>query len=690
DLDQVAAQVMRKQYKNPREYEVTDIRSLLGDAWHDRRPSLKTHQKPLPGGSGPHAALKMSTRGVPLSEARTVIIGIHGRGASADRFLGQLEALLPSTEGIALLAPQAWDNSWYPSGFRAPIEDNQPLMDSALSVIEAMFAEAAAQVGAERVVLVGFSQGACLLLTWLSVTDARPRQVLSFTGAHTPLGGDFAAADSASVYLSRSELDPWVDAESFAETVSALEARSGRVAVGLVAGAAHILHESDAAALRHTVEVTMGQDELQYQPGFGNTFMSEALPGAVPRRQNTPRQVKYSLITEQINGTGFTVRRAENLRTWMYRLRPQILDQPLRERDSGRFVGDFSEAVPSPQVMRFKPLALPELPVDFLEGLVTFGGVGDASMRRGAAVHLYAASADMVDTAFCNIDGDLLVVPQHGRLHIRTELGRLNVGPGEIAILPRGIRFQILLRDGTARGWVGELFDGHFQLPERGPVGANGMADERHFLAPVADFEDVLAPWTVVVRQGGRLWEGRQGHSPFDVVGWHGRYAPFKYDLRNFNSLGSVSFDHVDPSILTVLTSPMDTHGRNAIDFGVFLGRWDVTEGTFRPPYFHRNSAIEFNGVVSNTRSDGPWAPGTYTFTPYLTPHGVSSSSYNHVVTASDDEVDPPVRGSDESIWIQFESAYLMKVMPWMLDHPDRDSEYLDGFRDYRPGPALP
>lgn len=691
DLQQVAAGVMQKQYANPRDYTEADILDLLRGGWHDRRPSLKTRRAVLQGATGVHAGMALSVRGAPVEKAQAVILAFHGRGACADRFLRDIEAQLPSTRRVTLIGAQAHDNAWYPKGYLEPVAQNQPQMDSALSVIDALYRQAVEAVGAERVILSGFSQGACLLLTWLAQTDARPAQVLAHSGAHTPLpGADFAAADAAHVFLSRSDDDPWIPVESFQQTVEALRARGGTVTVGQHPGDGHALHPCDGDAIRRAVEVTMSQDELSYQAGFGNTFTTEALPGALPRRQNTPRQVKYGLVTEQINGTGFTVERAQNRRTWMYRLRPQILARAFRPREGGRFTGDFSDAVPTPQVMRFKPQTMPTEPTDFIAGLTTFGGVGDPSMRKGAAVHLYAANKDMDDTAFSNIDGDLLVVPQRGRLHVRTELGRLQVAPGEILILPRGIRFQVMLPDGAARGWVGELFDGHFQLPERGPIGANGMASARHFLAPVADFEDSEVPWTVVVKQGGRLWEIDSPHSPFDVVAWHGNYAPFKYDLSNFNSLGSVSFDHVDPSILTVLTSPMDTHGRNAIDFGAFLGRWDVTETTFRPPYFHRNSAIEFNGVVSNTSKSGAWAPGTYTFTPYLTPHGISAQSYEATVTASDEAWEGPVRLSDESIWIQFESTYLMKVMPWMFDHDDRDEEYLQGFSGYRPGPELP
>jgi len=430
----------------------------------------------------------------------------------------------------------------------------------------------------------------------------------------------------------------------------------------------------------------MSTESLRYQAGFGNAFQSEAVPGALPTSQNTPNPPPFQLITEQINGTGFTVHRHDNRRVWLYRLRAQVLDRPFRPVDAAtydRFVADFREGVPTPQVMRFRPLALPTEPTTFLEGLTTFAGAGDPSLRRGAAVHLYAANADMVDTAWSNIDGDLLIVPEHGRLHVRTELGRLDVAPGEICIVPRGIRFSVSLPDGVARGWVGELFDGHFQLPERGPVGANGMADERHFLAPVADYDDDVRPWRIVVRQGGQLWEATSPHSPFDVVAWHGNYAPFKYDLMNFNSLGSVSWDHVDPSILTVLTSPMDTTGRNAIDFAVFRGRWDVTEHTFRPPFFHRNSAIEFNGVVRVPTNDGPWQPGTFTYTPYLTPHGISAAGTHKELARTDES---PERMSDESLWIQFESTYPFRVMPWMLDHPQRDGDYLSSFSGYPEG----
>ena len=426
-------------------------------------------------------------------------------------------------------------------------------------------------------------------------------------------------------------------------------------------------------------------NEITYLNGFGNTLSSEARPGALPLRQNQPREVPYGLFTEGLNGTGFTVERSQNLKVWMYRLRPAIHSNPfaLMDQPPARFVGTFEEAVPTPEHMRFQPIPLPseDLSIDWLDGMQTFAGAGDPSIKRGMAVHLFAANRDM-QRVFSNIDGDLLLAPQHGRLRVRTELGWLEVEPAEIVIIPRGIRFQVHLPDGAVRGFAAELYDGHFQLPERGPVGANGMADERHFEAPVASFENRPEDTEIIVKQGGRFWRTVAPNSPFDVVAWQGRYVPFKYDLRKFNSLGGVSFDHPDPSILTVLTSPMDTHGRNAIDVATFVGRWDATEHTFRPPYYHRNAAIEFNGVIKSTRTDGPYPAGAFSYTPYHTPHGVSAQSHRGATKGDD----TPVRLPDESIWLQFESTYVLKVLPWFLEHPSRDQDFLNQFEGFELG----
>lgn len=429
---------------------------------------------------------------------------------------------------------------------------------------------------------------------------------------------------------------------------------------------------------------------LEYQIGYGSALRSEARPGALPTDQNAPKRAPYGLFAEQINGTGFTVERAHNLRVWLYRLRPAIHDRPFARMTAGEapphFSGDFSEAVSTPEVQRYQPLALASGgSTDWLDGVQTFAGAGDPRIRRGMAIHLFTADADM-QRVFANIDGDLLLAPEHGRLHIRTELGRLEVGPGEVAILPRGIRFQITLPEGPVRGFASELFDGHYLLPERGLIGANGLADERHFEAPVAEYEDVAEDTVIVVKQGGVFWQTTAPNSPFDVVAWHGSYAPFKYDLRKFMSYGSVSWDHPDPSVLTVLTCPMDgnTHGsgRNAVDVGVFMPRWDPTEHTFRPPYFHRNSAIEFNAVIQTPRTKGAYPSGAFSFTPYLTPHGVSHVGHAAGVKAPDE----PRKTSTGDIWLQFESTYSLGVLPRWLGSERRDGEFLQNFTGYAEG----
>lgn len=492
-----------------------------------------------------------------------------------------------------------------------------------------------------------------------------------------------------SLNMGRSADDPWVPAAAADAAIDALRAAGARVSVHRRPGDVHAIHDFDIAALRRTWKELSEMkdapsDPLTYQTGYGNALRSEARPGALPLHQNSPREAPYGLFAEQINGTGFTVERAQNRRVWMYRLRPAVTDRPFEAMSSPppHFVSDFADAVMTPEVQRYRPIAVPTAgQTDWLDGVQTFAGAGDARIKRGMAIHLFAADRDM-DRVFCNIDGDLLLAPEQGRLAVRTELGRLNVTPGEVVILPRGIRFSIALPDGATRGFASELYDGHYLLPERGLVGANGLADERHFQAPVADYEDKAEDTELVVKQGGRFWRSVAPHSPFDVVAWHGTYAPFKYDIGDFNSLGAVSWDHPDPSILTLLTCPMDTHGRNAIDVAVFVPRWDASQHTFRPPYFHRNSAIEFNAVLRTDRTGGAYPSGAFSFTPYLTPHGVSHNGHAEGVDASD----APQRTSKNDIWLQFESTYQLGVVSYWLDHPARDGAFLQNFRGYRLG----
>jgi homogentisate 1,2-dioxygenase len=425
--------------------------------------------------------------------------------------------------------------------------------------------------------------------------------------------------------------------------------------------------------------------ELTYQSGYGSTFESEALPGALPRGQNAPRRAPYGLYPELVNGTAFTVRRAENSRLWLYKIRPSVQHGEFEPIDAGRWVADFRHTTPN--VMRWKPLPLPGAGerVDFVAGMTTFGGHGDPLTRKGYAIHLYTANADMGDSCFYDVDGDLLIVPERGPLLCTTELGRLHVAPGEVLILPRGLKANIALPDGEARGYALEVYGEHFRLPERGPMGSNGLADARHFLAPVAHYEDRACDgYRVIARMGGGMYAATQSHSPFDAVAWHGNYAPYKYDLANFNAMGTVRFDHPDPSIHTVLTAPYDDHGSAIADFVVFPGRWEVAEHSFRPPMYHRNSATEFNGIVRMQTPAGGFAPGCYFCTPMLSAHGVNAASVERNFSMSDDQADRPNRIPDESLWVMFESALPIRLTEWAMTSPNRDAGYRAAFQHER------
>ncbi len=415
-----------------------------------------------------------------------------------------------------------------------------------------------------------------------------------------------------------------------------------------------------------------GPETLATQPGFGGTHDSEALPGALPRRQNAPRLCPYGLLPELVNGTPFTVRNAENSRVWLYRVRASFSHGELAPLPSAAFLSPLEAATPNR--VRWSPMPIPAPParVDFLDGMVTLGGAGDPTSGAGYLVHMYAANADMVDRAFSSADGDLLIVPQTGTLECRTELGWLRVPPGCIAIIPRGIKFAIGFSGGDGRGWMLEVFGRRLRLPERGPIGSNGLADARHFLAPTASYEDRLCPagFQIVTKLGGNLFGAMQEHSPFDVVAWHGAHVPFSYDLSLFSPMGSVTFDHPDPSILTVLTAPLDDHGRAIADFVVFPGRWDVLEHSFRPPFMHRNAATEINGVVRTPRPEHGYVPGCTFLTPLLTAHGVSTATYDRVLGMSEQEAEGPVRLPDESLWIMFESALPFRPSRWATSSP--------------------
>jgi homogentisate 1,2-dioxygenase len=278
--------------------------------------------------------------------------------------------------------------------------------------------------------------------------------------------------------------------------------------------------------------------------------------------------------------------------------------------------------------------------------------------------------------AFSSSDGDILIVPQEGALDCRTELGWLRAAPGSILVVPRGLKFAVGLPDGAARGWMAEVFGAAIRLPERGPIGSNGLADRRHFLAPVASFEDREVPFSLITKLGGRLHAATQDHSPFDVVAWQGNHVPHSYDLSLFNAMGSVSFDHPDPSILTVLTAPLDDRGRSILDFVVFPGRWDVAEHSFRPPFMHRNAASEINGVVRTPSPAGGYVAGCTFVTPLLSAHGVSTASYDAVLDGPDEAHEGPRRLPDASLWIMFESALPFRATAWALAAPTLDGGF--------------
>jgi len=367
-----------------------------------------------------------------------------------------------------------------------------------------------------------------------------------------------------------------------------------------------------------------------YQSGFGNEFATEALPGALPVGRNSPQRCPYGLYAEQLSGTAFTALRGDNRRSWLYRIRPSALHKPFERIDAGSVTSDFSAMPTSPNQLRWNPLPMPSKTADFVEGMVTMAGTGEPHAQSGAGVHLYAANRSMTRRAFYNADGELLIVPQQGRHRFVTELGVVEAEPQEIVVIPRGVRFRLELPDGEARGHICENFGANFRLPDRGPLGANGLANPRDFLTPVAAYEDVEGAYELVGKFMGNLWSAQMDHSPIDVVAWHGNYAPYKYDLRRFNAMGSISYDHPDPSIFLVLHSPSDTPGVSMIDFVIFPPRILAMQDTFRPPWFHRNIASEFLGLIHgkyDAKAEG-FLPGGASLHNSMSGHGPDAETF--------------------------------------------------------------
>ncbi|VVD66291.1 homogentisate 1,2-dioxygenase [Pandoraea fibrosis] len=378
------------------------------------------------------------------------------------------------------------------------------------------------------------------------------------------------------------------------------------------------------------------QGELGYLSGFANEFATEALPGALPIGQNSPQRAPYGLYAEQLSGTAFTAPRGHNRRSWVYRIRPAAMHKPFVAVEQSRWLSRFDEVPTPPNQMRWDPLPMPEAPTDFVDGMVTMAGNGSPAAAHGCGIHLYAANKSMEGRFFYNADGELLIVPQEGRLRIATELGVLDVEPYEIVVLPRGVRFRVTLLDGRARGYVCENYGALFRLPDLGPIGSNGLANPRDFLTPVAAYEDIEGDFELVAKFAGALWRADIGHSPLDVVAWHGNYAPYKYDLRRFNTIGSISYDHPDPSIFLVLQSQSNAPGVDDIDFVIFPPRWLAMENSFRPPWFHRNVASEFMGLIQgvyDAKAEG-FVPGGASLHNCMSGHGPDADTFEKASAA--------------------------------------------------------
>ena len=416
-----------------------------------------------------------------------------------------------------------------------------------------------------------------------------------------------------------------------------------------------------------------------YLTGFGNHVSTEAVPGALPIGQNSPQRPPFGLYAEQLSGTAFTAPRHENRRSWLYRMRPSAEHPPFaRYEGAERFAPGTIDAPLAPNRLRWDPIAAPAPGTDLIDGLTTMLANRDPASLEGVAVHVYAANRDMVDRVFVDADGELLFIPQSGRLELLTELGRIAIAPGQVALIPRGVRFRVLLPDGEARGYVAENHGALFRLPDLGPIGANGLANPRDFETPVAWYEDVDRPTVLIQKYLGSLWRTELDHSPLDVVAWHGNLAPWRYDLARFNAINTVSFDHPDPSIFTVLTSPSDVAGRANADFVIFPPRWMVAEGTFRPPWFHRNVMSEAMGLIHgayDAKAEG-FAPGGLSLHNMMSGHGPDVASW---VKASAADLKP--HKIEGTMAFMVESCWPYRLTAHARDHaqPDYDAVW-NGF----------
>jgi len=425
----------------------------------------------------------------------------------------------------------------------------------------------------------------------------------------------------------------------------------------------------------------------QYQTGFGNEFATEAVAGALPVGRNSPQRPPLGLYAEQFSGTAFTVPRSNNRRTWTYRIRPSVTHEPFQPMESGFFRSSpFDEVPVTPNQLRWDPLPIPEEPTDFIQGITTIAGNGDSFAQAGLAIHIYRCNRDMQRRYFYNADGEMLILPEMGSLTIYTELGVLEVKPGDVCCLPRGLKFRVEIGESgtessaakSARGYICENYGQQFRLPDLGPIGANGLANPRDFETPVAWYEDIEGEFEIAAKFGGRLWACHIDHSPLDVVAWHGNYVPYRYDLRRFNTIGSISFDHPDPSIFTVLTSPSGEPGVANCDFVIFPDRWLVMEDTFRPPWYHRNVMSEYMGLIYGVydAKETGFVPGGGSLHNQMSAHGPDLEAFEKATNAP-----PEPQKLSGTLAFMFESRYIIRPTRFAMECPQLQKDYHEVWR---------
>lgn len=655
-------------------------REVLSAAYQARRPSRHTTRVDW-GLREP-----VSLRGASLERAERVIVALHGRGSNADSIVRRYVEIAGEPRVECVIAPQAPNNSWSAQRQFEPRAAHGAELVTSLAECEGLIARVRAASNAP-IVLFGFSQGACFALEVLARSRQPFAAVVALSGsaiggqAEPPKFSD--AVRGTPVLIGASEADSWVDPSALAFTRDLLERAGANLSFELVPGDAHAFHARHRLLARRLLT---GKAPLPAATGLYNSHEVELLPGALPRNQNTPRQTAYGLYPEQLNVTGFTAPRNANRRAWFYRIRPSATQGRFKPLSHPTFDTAFVTQPAEPDLAGLAPLPAPTRPTDFIDGIWTLGGAGSAAMRRGYAIHLYSANRNMEDRAFCNADGDLLILPEQGTLTLLTEFGTLEVAPGWVALVPRGVRFSVILNQSSARGYMAEVYGRAFTLPERGPIGANGLTDARHFEAPTPWYEDRLAiGYRIVHKLSGTLFETTTDYSPYDVVAWHGNTPPYRYDLSHFSPVSTSRIDHIDPSVYTVLGAPLDETGTDSLDFVIFPPRWDVSEHTFRPPFFHRNVTTEINGIVRESpHAKAPFVPGCVFITPSMTPHGVRAESVERALSKDQG----PHRFGNHALWFQFETALPFSLSPWvkqsaqwLADWPETWGAYRTHFR---------